>query len=107
MVAEKRCGASLVASKTTAMSLAPRRLLRTEAEAKEEVGKCKWECGVPRANAGEVEGALWLGVAWLVRATVTRDLHFHHAVASVCGRSATEDRTSWPSEPQTKPDDAI
>ena len=63
MVAEKRCGASLVADKATATSLALRRLLWTEAEAKEEVGKCKWECGASRADAGEVEGVLWLGVA--------------------------------------------
>ena len=37
--------------------------LRTSATAKEEAGKCKWERGASRADAGEVEGVLWLGVA--------------------------------------------
>ena len=60
-----------------------------------------------RAGVGDDEGAPWLGVAWLVRATVMHDLHFHHAAASVCGRSATEDQMSWPSEPRTDPNDAI
>ena len=68
-VVEKRCGASLVAGKATATSLALRRLLWTKAEVKEEAGKCKWEHRASRADAGEIEGALWLGVAWLVRAT--------------------------------------
>ena len=34
-------------------------------------------------------------------------LHFHHAAAMLCCRSATKDRTSWPSEPRTEPDDVI
>jgi len=74
-VVEKRCGASLVAGKATVTSLVLRRLLRTKADAKEEAVKCKWERGASRADAGEVEGVLWLGVAWLVKAMATRGLH--------------------------------
>jgi len=48
--------------------------LWTSTTAKEEAGKCKWEREASRASAGEVEGALWLNVAWLIRLAATHDL---------------------------------
>ena len=60
-----------------------------------------------QTGARDDEGAPWLGMAELVRATAMHGLHFHHTAASVYGQSAIEDRTSWPSEPRTKPDDAV
>ena len=64
--------------------------LRTSTTAKEEAGKCKWEHGASRADAREGEGALWLNVAWLVRATAMRGLHRLHAAFAFWRRSATE-----------------
>ena len=50
----------------------------------------KSECGEPRAEGEEVEGALWLGVAWLVRATTMHGLHRLHAAFAFWHQSATE-----------------